>query len=209
MLPLTNVLARGHLIARSLVNTSNDDDDDNTNAHAVTVMIALLAIVFFGLLLALSLLMLRRAKRQQQLQRMATLPQYAAAAASGNTAGASGGKGHGLTIQTTHHGHGRQSVLLFSRDGQPMLANPQSPPYSPDNVPEIRITFPDEHDETGRRKSGRVVVVRVGETAIGMEPLSDEEEQLPAYEKESKSQFYSIDIDKIGGLKEKDYRNYQ
>ena len=102
-----------------------------------------------------------------------------------------------LTIQT-----GRQSVVIFNQDGQPMLSNPNSPPHSPDNVPEIHITLPDEQDELGRRKSGRVVVVRVGDGSIGLEPV--QEEQLPAYDKEGRSGFYSIDIDQIGGLKEKD-----
>lgn len=88
-----------------------------------------------------------------------------------------------------------------------MLANPSSPPHSPDNVPEIHITFPEEEDESGRRKSGRVLVVRVGDNAtVGMEPL--DEEQLPAYEKESSHQFYSIDMDDIGGLREKEREDY-
>jgi len=77
-------------------------------------------------------------------------------------------------------------------------------PGSP--VPEIRITFPDETDESGRPKSGRVVVVRISETGgVGLEPLHDHEEQLPAYEKEVKDgqKFQSIDMNSIGGLKEK------
>jgi len=82
-----------------------------------------------------------------------------------------------------------------------MIENSSSPPLSPDSVPEIRITFPDEQDESGRRKSGRVVIVRVGEKGIGLEPVRDE--QLPAYEKESGERFHSIDMDRIGGLKEK------
>lgn len=83
-----------------------------------------------------------------------------------------------------------------------MMRESSSPPLSPDSVPEIRITFPDEQDESGRRKSGRVVVVRVGETSVGLEPLQDE--QLPAYEKEA-GRFHSIDIERIGGLKEKEW----
>lgn len=89
-----------------------------------------------------------------------------------------------------------------------MLQNPQSPPHSPDNVPQIHITFPDEHDENGRAKSGRVLVVRVGDNAtVGLEPMHDE--QLPAYEKDTKGQFQSIDMDQIGGLKEKDRTLFQ
>lgn len=89
-----------------------------------------------------------------------------------------------------------------------MLANPHSPPHSPDNVPEIHITFPDEQDEQGRPKSGRVLVVRVGDNAtVGLEPVR--EEQLPAYEKEAKGGFYTIDMNQIGGLKEKDRNMFQ
>lgn len=184
-----DIMARGKLAARSVVDTTDSSSDETT----ITALIILLSFIFAGLLLCSALVVIRRMKRQQKLREM-TLPQYNAA---------SNNKAHGLTIQTTN-ADGRSSILVFSKDGQPMLANPLSPPYSPDNVPEIRITFPDEQDEMGHNKSGRVVVVRVGETSIGMEPVAEAQEQLPAYEKESKSQFYSIDIDGIGGLKEKD-----
>lgn len=81
------------------------------------------------------------------------------------------------------------------------MSGSSSPPLTPDSVPEIRITFPDEQDESGRPRSGRVVIVRVGEKGIGLEPLKDE--QLPAYEKESGGEFHSIDMERIGGLREK------
>ncbi len=42
-------------------------------------------------------------------------------------------------------------------------------------------------------------MVRVGDNAaVGLEPLR--EEQLPAYEKDSNTQFYALDLEKIGGL---------
>ncbi|KAL2130966.1 hypothetical protein VTI74DRAFT_5711 [Chaetomium olivicolor] len=161
------------------------------NSAVVNLLIALLVLVFVGLVAFASLVLLRRNRRKKQMKE--TLPQYQDVKRTGNH--------RRLTIQTGN-GNGRSSVIVVG--GQPMLANPQSPPHSPDNVPEIHITFPDEQDEQGRRKSGRVVVVRVGETSVGLEPLH--EEQLPAYEKESGTQFYAIDIDKIGGLKEKEFR---
>jgi hypothetical protein len=174
----TRIVARG------------DEEKDN-NKMTVNILIALLVLVFVGLVAFALLVLLRRKRRQRQMMNE-TLPQYHDVKRTGNH--------RRLTIQT---GNGRSSVIVVDNNGQPMLANPQSPPHSPDNVPEIHITFPDEQDDQGRPKSGRVVVVRVGETSVGLEPLDDE--QLPAYEKESKTQFYSIDMDKIGGLKEKEF----
>lgn len=76
-------------------------------------------------------------------------------------------------------------------------------PLSPENVPEIRITFPEEEDkETGRRIS-RVMVVEVGEAGVGfVRPLK--EEGLPPYQHGSEDRFASVDLERIGGLKEKD-----
>ena len=176
----TNLIARG-------VEQSSD------NSSVVNLLIALLVLVFFGLLAFALLVLLRRMRRQKQM-RNETLPQYQEVKRTGNH--------RRLTIQTGPNG--RSSIIVLGGKGQPMLANPHSPPHSPDNVPEIHITFPDEQDEQGRPRSGRVVVVRVGETSVGLEPLNDE--QLPAYEKESKTQFFAIDMDKIGGLKEKEFR---
>ncbi|KAK4155923.1 hypothetical protein C8A00DRAFT_13105 [Chaetomidium leptoderma] len=174
------------IIAR---NTDKTDD----NSSVINLLIALLVLVFVGLVAFALFVLLRRMRRQKQM-RSETLPQYHDVKRTGNH--------RRLTIQTGN-GNERASIIVV-KDGRPMLANPQSPPHSPDNVPEIHITFPDEQDDQGRPTSGRVVVVRVGETSVGLEPLHDE--QLPAYEKESKTQFYAIDIEKIGGLKEKEFR---
>jgi hypothetical protein len=168
-------------------------EEKEANSSVVNLLIALLVLVFVGLVAFALLVLLRRMRRQKRMMNE-TLPQYQDVKRTGNH--------RRLTIQTTN-GNGRSSVIVVDNNGKPMLANPQSPPHSPDNVPEIHITFPDEQDDQGRPKSGRVVVVRVGETSVGLEPLNDE--QLPAYEKESKTQFYSIDMDKIGGLKEKEF----
>lgn len=179
-----------YLFARSnVVNIEDADHDTTSNDDAIKMMAGVLALFIVGLLLATTLLYFRRVKQQRKMMELASPPAYSDLHHSG------------LTIQTTDK-HGRSSVFVISKDGQPMLSNPLSPPHSPDNVPQIRITFPDEQDESGRTKSGRVVVVRMGETSVGLEPVR--EEQLPVYEKENNSQFYSIDMDRIGGLKEKD-----
>ncbi|KAG5999401.1 hypothetical protein E4U54_001870 [Claviceps lovelessii] len=170
------------------------DGSDNM----INMMIILLGFVFFSLVFA-SLLFLFLRRRRQRNPANSDLPAYD---------DVKHGQNHrGLTIETTHNG--RSSIFFISPDGEPMLANPKSPPHSPDNVPQIHITFPDEHDENGETKSGRVLVVRVGDNAaVGLEPM--QEEQLPAYEKEVKGgQFQSIDMDQIGGLQEKDRTQFQ
>ncbi|KAJ4403291.1 hypothetical protein N0V85_005133 [Neurospora sp. IMI 360204] len=171
-------------------------DDESHNDRLVNLMIALLVLVFCALLSVTILLLLKRIK-QKTPGHDGSLPQY-------HDDQKRSSNHRRLTI-STGPGAPRSSVIVF-KDGQPMLANPASPPHSPDNVPEIHITFPDEQDDQGRRRSGRVLVVRLGEStnSIGLEPRQDE--QLPAYEKESNSQFVSVDIEKIGGLKEKEYR---
>lgn len=177
-------------ITRLVSRAAEELGDKNST---VNLLIALLVLVFVGLLVFALLVLFRRMRRQRRMMDE-TLPQYEDVKRTGNH--------RGLTIQTGK-GDGRSSVIVVS-NGQPMLANPQSPPHSPDNVPEIHITFPDEQDDQGRPRSGRVVVVRVGDSTVGLEPLHDE--QLPAYEKESSTQFHAIDIEKIGGLKEKEFR---
>lgn len=163
-------------------------DSDST----MDLMITFLGLAFFALILAAVLMMLRRAKRQRAMNDE-TLPQYNDLKHEYN-----GPNTRRLTITTAD---GRSSIVVL--DGRrPMLSDPNSPPHSPTNIPAIHITFPDEHDENGRKQNGAVMVVRVGETTVGMEPVRDE--QLPAYEKESSHGFYSVDMDSIGGLKEKD-----
>ncbi|RGP78124.1 hypothetical protein FLONG3_3766 [Fusarium longipes] len=188
----------------NLVNRSDMPvDSDGSDDSMINLMLGLLGLVFLGLVLVAVLFLFRRARLQKQAAIKSEedgLPSYY------DSDSKRFANHRGLTIETTHNG--RSSVFVINQDGRPMLANPNSPPYSPDNVPEIHITFPDEQDEQGRQQNGRVLVVRVGDnSAVGLEPMNDE--QLPAYEKEAKGQFYSIDMDQIGGLKEKDRTQFQ
>jgi hypothetical protein len=170
--------------------------DDNSSAMSTTMidlLIALMVLIFVCLCLVGALYAVRKIRRSRAIARQ-QLPTHNTPSTRPTS------NHHRLTITTTPYGRG-QSIYLYD-EKSPMMKNPASPPLSPENVPEIRITFPDEHDAAGRRKSGRVVVVRVGDTGVGLEPL--QEEQLPAYEKETGGRFHSIDMDRIGGLKEKD-----
>ncbi|CAN8096454.1 unnamed protein product [Discula destructiva] len=173
----------------------DDSDDDGSNSTINLLVIVLAVIVALGVVLLGALLVLKKA-RNQRARASTNPPQY-------NDVVHQDKNHHHLTIDTRS---GRTSIV-YNKDGKPMLANPNSPPHAQDNVPEIHITFPDEEHEGGRRKSGRVVVVRVGDNAaVGLEPL--DEDELPAYEKDSNGSFYSIDMDDIGGLREKEREDY-
>jgi hypothetical protein len=156
-----------------------------------------MVLIFFSMLLIGSLYILRKIRRSRaKAQQTLPLHNEPKSLSPGHQ------RNNRLTITASPY-KGRGSSIYVYDEKSPMIESPSSPPCSPDNVPEIRITFPDEQDDAGRRMSGRVVVVRVGETGVGLEPLP-EDEQLPAYEKESGERFHSIDMDRIGGLKEKD-----
>jgi len=87
--------------------------------------------------------------------------------------------------------------IYITQEKQNLLDNSDAPP-SPTGVPEIRIHFPEELDTDGKRQSGRVVVVHVGEKGVGLEPCDD---KLPSYTQSER--FQSLDLERIGGLKEK------
>lgn len=152
----------------------------------VALITSLLAVALLGLGLLGALFFLRNMRRaRRQAESSAALPQYNDTPTR---------RSH-LTITTD-----RKSVLVYSeKDG--LMDSPTSP------VPEIRITFPDEVDETGKKQSGRVVVVRVGEHSVGLEPVGDD--ALPAYARDADgARFDSLDLDRIGGLKEKSDKDY-
>lgn len=201
--PILNAAANAHTqrLARTIMTRSTTLDlpsDANDGSEMIDILLVVLGLIFLILILVAGFFFVRRRRTHYRIDGEECLPTYRE-----STHHMRGNKPTGLTIETTHNG--RSSTIYISRDGAPMLANPNSPPHSPDNVPEIHITFPDEHDDQGRAQSGRVLVVRVGDNAtVGLEPM--QEEQLPAYEKEAKGGFYSLDMNDIGGLKEKDFR---
>jgi len=180
---ISKIVTRGRdLIVRDTSSTS-------MSPAMIDLLIALMVLLFVSLLLVGALYTVRKIRQRKAIARQ-QLPVYNEKSSSNHRR---------LTITTTPYGRGSSPSDYDEKSFA--LSSPTSP-LSPDSVPEIRITFPDEQDESGKRKSGRVVIVRVGETGVGLEPLR-EEEQLPAYQKESNERFHSIDMERIGGLKEK------
>ncbi len=189
---LTTLFARS---SKTLLHV-RDDSPTPMSTTMIDLLIALLVLLFVSLLCIGALYTVRKIRRNRAIARQ-QLPLYTH---TNDSKTPSSHHQRRLTISTAPYGRG-SSIYVNYDEKSSMIDDSSSPPMSPNNVPEIRITFPDEQDESGRRKSGRVVVVRVGETSVGLEPLNDE--QLPAYEKESGQRFHSIDMERIGGLKEK------
>lgn len=183
---MDSVASQAHIM--TLFRRDHDEDGGSSMSPTIqALLIALVALLALSILLVLALFLVRRLRRNRAIARQ-TLPTHNCR--------------DRLTITTTPYG--RTSTLYLYDEKSPMIKSKELDDEddlnSPDSVPEIRITFPDEQDDAGRRKSGRVVVVRVGEHSVGLEPVKDDD-QLPAYEREGKWQ--SIDMNSIGGLKEK------
>ncbi|KAL8689412.1 MAG: hypothetical protein Q9218_004912 [Villophora microphyllina] len=156
-----------------------------------SLLIALIALAVTGLSLVAILYLLRsyrKAKQQRQVQSLA-----------GQAPPSKRSSNHRrLTISATPYARDAANSRVYNE--KEFLDSPSSSaPSSP--VPEIRITFPEEEDDSGKRKSGRVVVVRISEMGgVGLEPYHDE--KLPPYGTHDAERFESLDLDRMGGLKE-------
>lgn len=159
------------------------DFDDISDGHD-GLLFGFFLLFIFAILTSLSLIYLRRRRLAQQ---AALLPIHHR-------------RGHqrSLTI-TTAPAYGGQDKVFVYDEKMNLIANSHGPPDSP--VPEIRVTFPDEVDQSGQKMSGRVVVVRITDSgSVGMEPLP--REQLPPYQQADSGRFQSLDLNRIGGLRE-------
>lgn len=168
------------------------DSSDFSNAEtSYSVSMGHLLFVFFILLLlallcSIALFFLRR---RRLAKRRALLPTF---------------------HQSSHHrspsisnfpGLDKNESIFVYDEKMNLIHNSSSPPSSA--VPEIHITFPDEEGKSGQAQKGRVVVVHITESgSVGMEPLN--QDKLPPYQQEDANRFQSLDLERIGGLKEKD-----
>ena len=167
---------------------------DNLTSHTtaltplmVNLLIALLSLILVVLITVGALLYLRRRRRINE----AGLPMYDEPMYNYNEKASKEFNHRRLTITTGSSRHSR--AIHVYNEKQNLVENSSSPPTSPDSVPEIRITFPDEQDEAGRRKSGRVVIVRVGDNGLGLEPF---DENLPPYQSSDNGRLQSLDLNR-------------
>ena len=171
-----------NVVPKLVARDGNDSDDSGLSPAAVDLLITLLVLLFVALLLTCGLLLLRR-RRQSQAQ----LPFHNGQVSPNHRR---------LTISA----NGKTESVFVYDEKRSLIENSSSPPDSP--IPEIRITFPEEEDDAGKRKSGRVVVVRISEGGrVGLEPY---QEELPPYQSSEPGRFHSLDIERLGGLKEKE-----
>jgi len=169
-------------------------DDSSSNATlsptVINLLIALLVLVFFCLCLATGLYILRQNLKSKKDQPVLPLHKPSESKTSNHRR---------LTISTTPYGRRAESIYVYN-EKDTLVDGVSSRPDSP--IPEIRITFPEEEDAAGKRMSGRVVIVRIGETGVGLEPYH--EDNLPPYQKSDAERFQSLDLERMGGLKEKE-----
>ncbi|CAF9942016.1 MAG: hypothetical protein ALECFALPRED_009453 [Alectoria fallacina] len=173
------------------------DDSSNRTTMTPTMMkllIALVVLVFFGICLTGGLFILRARRKAKQIEKLTNLPIHASPPSSKVS------NHRRLTVTAAPYGRHSKPISIYNE--KEILIEESSRPSSPSSpVPEIRITFPEEDDEAGKSKSGRVVVVRISETGgLGLEPYSNE--RLPAYQQSDTERFESLDLDRMGGLKE-------
>ena len=163
-------------------------DNGLLNGTTSTLTIVLVVLLSITLILVGALIFLRQRRKTRQLG----LPMYSEKRTS---------------TSSTHSHHRRitarpsQSIHIY-HDKEIQVTETSAPSSPTSSVPEIRITFPEEVDASGKRQSGRVVVVHVGDTGVGLQPM---DEKLPEYEQRD-SGFQSVDLEKVGGLMEKETR---
>jgi len=174
-------------MATGFINLVVRDTSSSTSSDSTMdiVLITLLTLAVVGLL-AVAVLLFMRYRRRSQMEK--ALPLY-------NEKRASSRPTHRrITVRPS------ESIYVY-QEKQNLLANSEAPPSPTGSVPEIRITFPEEVDAHGKTQSGRVVVVHVGEKSMGLEPCS---EKLPPYQQSQSDRFQSLDLERIGGLQEKE-----
>jgi len=182
---MDSILHRFKMHARRDSSTFTDDTAPDSVAMGHLIFVFFTLLLLAGLC-SIALFFLRR--RRLAKKQAALLPKY---------------------HQPSHHRspsisnfnmNGKNESIFVYDEKMNLIHNSSSPPSTA--VPEIHITFPDEDGVSGADQKGRVVVVHITDTgSVGMEPLNHD--KLPPYQQEDAARFQSLDLDRIGGLREK------
>lgn len=188
-----------------------DDTTVSLSPTVVNLLIALLSLSIVAVVAAIALISVRHFRARKMMQ--CTLPSHhhAGMSSMGPTlsppTAQRSKRGHRRTVSITTAPMRHDLVLSKGSLDSEKDAFLHSPTTAPPRagVPEIHITFPDEdRDSNEKRHSGRVVVVRISDNGgIGLAPYLEENnvkvaDGLPEY-----SEFMSLDLEKLGGLREK------
>lgn len=168
------------------LNRRADEYDGYYGPSVGPVLTVFVALILAGSLLSLGLICLRR---RRNAQRHTVLPQYRAHT-------------HHRSASVTNLPNLARNETVFVYDEKMnLIANSANPP--PSAIPQIRVTFPDDDEHSGQARPGRVVVVHVTDTgSVGMSPLS--QGPAPPYQQTDAERFQSLDLERMGGLREKD-----
>ena len=169
------------LIARD---DSLDQDDTSLTPDMANTIIAIVAFIAV-LCICFGAHFYYRRRRQTSLRPL--LPTYNSC-----------GHRRQLSISTNFDGPTKNSIYVYD-EKRNLIANASSPVSG--SVPEIRITFPEEENGLKNTRGERVVIVKVGDSGtVGMGPIR--EETLPPYPTPDSERFESLDMNRIGGLKD-------
>lgn len=163
------------------------DDNVEISQTIINLLIALLVLLVISICLCAALLLFRARRRSRKYQ--SELPMYNDKRGSGSSMASS---------RSRNSARASESIYVL-QEKQNLIDNSEEPRNH--GIPEIRLTFPEEYDADGKRTSGRCVVVRVSESGVGLEPVQD---KLPAYKQTEGERFQSLDLDRVGGLTEKE-----
>lgn len=172
---------------------------DTSNTTTVTplimnLLIAIIVILAVGLILIGCFFVLRSHRKRKQLLKLSDLPFRA------NHPSSKISSHRRLTVTASPYGRHSDPIHVYG-EKEFLIKDPASPSSPTFTIPEIRITFPEDEDVSGKRVSGRVVTVRISEKGnVGLEPYIDD--HLPAYQKSDSERFQSLDLERMGGLKE-------
>jgi len=166
---------------------ARDHEDAEISQTIINLLIALLVLLVLSICMCGALLVIRHRRRSRKQHQ--GLPLYNEKRDSASSVASS----HRRVLTRPS-----ESIYVL-QEKQNLIDNSEQPRNS--GVPEIRLTFPEEYDADGKRTSGRCVIVRVSESGVGLEPVQD---KLPAYKQTEGERFQSLDLDRVGGLTEKE-----